>query len=133
MLNEIRNFHPHNLDILLYGADHITNEEVLNTFKAIHKYIKDIGRFSQSNEKKKTFCIERPPVVHQTISAHILSVMVIVFIISKYLPVCYIIYFFSYLFIHLFIFFLGLSFSIAISRCMVFVIVTYLQFIDIIL
>ena len=42
LLNETRNFHPFNLDILLYGTDQITNEENLSIFDATHWQISQI-------------------------------------------------------------------------------------------
>ena len=42
LLNEIRNYHPFNLDILLHGTDQITNEENLSIFDATHGQISQI-------------------------------------------------------------------------------------------
>ena len=44
-LNEIRNFHPLNLDTLLNVADHLTNEENLSIFKAIQMYIIMLNKY----------------------------------------------------------------------------------------
>ena len=46
LLNEIHNFNPLNFDILLFGADHFTNEDNLSI-----SLLKILVDFSQSNEK----------------------------------------------------------------------------------
>ncbi|MCG7876809.1 MAG: reverse transcriptase family protein [Candidatus Thiodiazotropha endolucinida] len=49
MFTATHNFHPLNLDILLYGNAQLTFEQNMIIFNAVHSYIKNTGRFSNNS------------------------------------------------------------------------------------
>ena len=49
LFNETRNFHPLSLDTLIYGVDHLTFEENMCIFTAVHTFIKNTDRFPRNH------------------------------------------------------------------------------------
>ena len=49
LFNETRNFHPLSLDTLIHGDDHLTFEENMCIFTAVHMYIKNTDRFPRNH------------------------------------------------------------------------------------